>query len=105
MWALLVVGANPLFTIYGLGGAHNDLLMICAMMIAVALMLAPDVTPAREAWAAAAIVGGALIKVTVAALLPFMIVAAPRGWRRSSAPSRAARGRRSSPTRSSASTG
>ena len=32
------------------------------MMIAVALMLAPDVTPAREAWAAAAIVAGALIK-------------------------------------------
>ncbi len=74
VWALLVVGANPLFTIYGLGGAHNDLLMIFAMMIAVALMLAPEVTPAREAWAAVAIVAGALIKVTVAALLPFMII-------------------------------
>ena len=78
VWALLVVGANPLFTIYGLGGAHNDLLMIFAMMIAVALMLAPDVTPAREAWAAAAVVAGALIKVTVAALLPFMIIARRR---------------------------
>ncbi len=78
VWALLVVGANPLFTIYGLGGAHNDLLMIFAMMIAVALMLAPDVTPAREAWAAVAIVAGALIKVTVAALLPFMIIARRR---------------------------
>jgi len=77
-WALLVVGANPLFTIYGLGGAHNDLLMILAMMVAVALMLAPDVTPAREAWAAVAIVAGALIKVTVAALLPFMIIARRR---------------------------
>ena len=78
VWALLVVGANPLFTIYGLGGAHNDLLMIFAMMIAVTLMVAPRVTPAREAWAAAAIVAGALIKVTVAALLPFMIVARRR---------------------------
>ncbi len=26
--ALLVVGANPLYVIYGLGGAHNDLLMM-----------------------------------------------------------------------------
>ncbi len=78
VWALLVVGVNPLFTIYGLGGAHNDLLMILAMMVAVTLMVAPRVTPGREAWAAAAIVAGALIKVTVAALLPFMIIARRR---------------------------
>jgi Glycosyltransferase family 87 len=78
VWALLVVGANPLFTIYGLGGAHNDLLMILAMMVAITLMVAPRVTPAREAWAGAAIVAGALVKVTVAALLPFMIVARRR---------------------------
>jgi hypothetical protein len=78
VWALLVVGVNPLFTIYGLGGAHNDLLMILAMMVAVTLMVAPRVTPAREAWAAAAIVAGALVKVTVAALLPFMIIARRR---------------------------
>jgi len=78
VWALLVVGINPLFTIYGLGGAHNDLLMILAMMVAITLMLAPRVTPAREAWAAAAIVAGALVKVTVAAVLPFMIIARRR---------------------------
>jgi len=71
VWALLVVGANPLFTIYGLGGAHNDLLMILAMMVAVTLMVTPRVTPAREAWAAGAI-------VAVAALLPFMIIARRR---------------------------
>ena len=27
-----MVGANPLYVIYGLGGAHNDLIMMLAMM-------------------------------------------------------------------------
>jgi hypothetical protein len=78
VFAALLVGLNPLFVIYGLGGAHNDLLMIFAMMVAVTLMVVPRVTPAREAWAAAAIVAGALVKVTVATLLPFMILARRR---------------------------
>jgi hypothetical protein len=38
-FALLVVGANPLWVIYALGGAHNDLLMVFLTMLAVALML------------------------------------------------------------------
>src|SRR5262249_1946842 len=73
--ALLLVGANPLYVIYGFGGAHNDLLMMLAMMGAVALMLVPAEarsTPRREAGAAALIVAGALMKATAAALLPFM---------------------------------
>jgi Glycosyltransferase family 87 len=82
VFAILVVGANPLYVIYGLGGAHNDLLMIFMMMAAVALMLTPPragTTPARrEAGAAAIVVAGALIKATVAALLPFMIVSRRR---------------------------
>jgi len=67
--ALLAVGANPLWVIYGLGGAHNDLIMTLLMMAAVALTLA-----GRDAPAAASVVAGALVKATVAALLPFMIV-------------------------------
>jgi branched-subunit amino acid transport protein AzlD len=82
VFAILVVGANPLYVIYGLGGAHNDLIMMLMMMAAVALMLAPPpagATPARrEAGAAAIVVAGALIKATVAALLPFMIVSRRR---------------------------
>ena len=39
--ALLVVGANPLWVIYGLGGAHNDLIMTLFMMAAVALARRP----------------------------------------------------------------
>ena len=30
VWAMLVVGANPLYVIYALGGAHNDLIMLLA---------------------------------------------------------------------------
>jgi alpha-1,6-mannosyltransferase len=68
--ALLLVGANPLYVIYTLGGAHNDLLMMFLMMVAVALTFA-----GRDASAAATVVAGALVKATVAALLPFMILA------------------------------
>jgi alpha-1,6-mannosyltransferase len=67
--AVLAVGANPLYVIYGLGGAHNDLLMLLLMMGAVSLTLAE-----RDASAAALVVAGALVKATVAALLPFMIL-------------------------------
>jgi alpha-1,6-mannosyltransferase len=68
--AILIVGANPLYVIYALGGAHNDLLMMLLMMAAVSLTLA-----GRDASAAATVVAGALVKATVAALLPFMILA------------------------------
>ncbi len=79
VFAVLVVGANPLYVVYGLGGAHNDLLMMLAMMGAVSLMIAPPrLTRRREAGAAAVIVAGALIKATVAALLPFLIVSRRR---------------------------
>jgi hypothetical protein len=80
VWAILVVGANPLYVIYGLGGAHNDLIMMVAMMAAVSLTLLRP-SPRRDAAAAAWVVAGALVKATVAVLLPFMILA-----RRSLAP-------------------
>jgi alpha-1,6-mannosyltransferase len=67
--ALLIVGANPLYILYGLGGAHNDLIMLLLMMAAVSLTLA-----GRDASAAATVVAGALVKATIAVLLPFMIV-------------------------------
>jgi Glycosyltransferase family 87 len=76
--AILAVGANPLYVLYGLGGAHNDLIMMLAMMAAVTLTIARAPTPGREAWAAACVVAGALIKVTVAVLLPFMILSRRR---------------------------
>jgi alpha-1,6-mannosyltransferase len=71
--ALLLVGANPLYIVYGLGGAHNDLIMLLLMMAAVGFTLA-----GRDASAAASVVAGALVKATVAVLLPFMILSKRR---------------------------
>ena len=68
--AVLLVGANPLYIIYALGGAHNDLLMLALMMLAVSLTFAGS-----EASGAATVVAGALVKATMAALLPFMVLA------------------------------
>jgi hypothetical protein len=73
VWAILVVGANPLYVIYGVGGAHNDMVMLFLMMAAVSLTLA-----GRDAAAGATVVAGALVKATVAALLPFMILSRRR---------------------------
>jgi Glycosyltransferase family 87 len=41
-FALMVVGVNPLWVIYGLGGAHNDLIMTLFLMGAVALTFASE---------------------------------------------------------------
>ncbi|HEY4918362.1 MAG TPA: polyprenol phosphomannose-dependent alpha 1,6 mannosyltransferase MptB [Solirubrobacteraceae bacterium] len=76
--ALLIVGANPLYVIYGVGGAHNDLIMMLAMMAAVTLTIAPVRSARREVGAAAWVVAGALTKATVAVLLPFMILSRRR---------------------------
>ncbi len=72
--AILIVGANPLYVLYALGGAHNDLIMMLAMMAAVSLMVIGTPTRRREAGAGVWIVAGALTKATVAVLLPFMIL-------------------------------
>ena len=71
--ATLIVAANPLYVIYALGGAHNDLLMMLMMMGAVALTFT-----GRDGPAAALVIAGALVKATVAALLPFMILSRRR---------------------------
>jgi hypothetical protein len=76
VFALLAVGANPLYLIYGLGGAHNDLILTFLMMAAVAFTLA-----GRDLQGGAAVVAGALVKATGAVLLPFIVLS-----RRSLAP-------------------
>lgn len=67
--ALIVVGANPLWLIYGLGGLHNDLVMMAVMMGAVTLTFA-----GRDFSAGATIVASAFVKATAIALLPFMVL-------------------------------
>jgi hypothetical protein len=68
-FALIAVGVNPLWIIYGLGGAHNDLIMTFLMMAAVSLTFAR-----REAYAGAAVIAAALVKATGIVLLPFMLL-------------------------------
>jgi hypothetical protein len=72
-FALIAVGVNPLWVIYGLGGAHNDLIMTLLTMAAVSLTLAR-----HEAYAGAAVIGAALVKATGIVLLPFMLLSRRR---------------------------
>jgi hypothetical protein len=68
--AIALVGLNPLLVIYGVGGGHNDLLMLLAMVGGVYAILA-----SREG------LGGALsmlavgVKLTAGLILPFALVA------------------------------
>ncbi len=97
VFALLAVGANPLYVIYGFGGAHNDLIMLALMMGAVALTVArpggravgDDVEEGelasrwsmgsgRDLAAGALVIAGALVKATVGVLLPFMLLSRKR---------------------------
>ncbi len=72
--ALIAVGVNPLWVIYAMGGAHNDLIMTLLMMVAVALTLTAERGSTREGFAGAAVVGATLVKATGVVLLPFMLL-------------------------------
>lgn len=67
--ALLIVGANPLWLIYALGGNHNDLIMIAFMMGAVTLALGE-----RQMRSGFTIIVGAFVKATAVAVVPFMVL-------------------------------
>src|SRR5947209_8011147 len=61
-----LVGLNPLVVVYGVGGGHNDLLMLAVMLAAVSLMLEH-----RERAAAVSLMLGVAIKLTAGLLAPF----------------------------------
>jgi hypothetical protein len=69
--AAAFVGLNPVMLVYGVGGAHNDILMLLLALAGVALMLR-----AREGLGTAAVVAGVAIKASVGVMLPFMFLAA-----------------------------
>jgi alpha-1,6-mannosyltransferase len=68
--AAALVGLNPLLVIYGVGGGHNDLLMLAGMMAAVYAILT-----SRERLGGALSVLAIGIKLTAGLLLPFAIAA------------------------------
>jgi alpha-1,6-mannosyltransferase len=69
--ATVLVGLNPLVVVYGVGGGHNDLLMLVPMLGGVVLLL-----QRRGRLGAASIVVGAGIKLTAGLLLPFALAGA-----------------------------
>jgi alpha-1,6-mannosyltransferase len=66
--AVALFGLNPLVVIYGVGGGHNDLLMLAVVMVAVYAMLTY-----RERLGGAMIVVATAIKLTGGLLLPFAL--------------------------------
>ncbi len=75
--AVALVGLNPVFLVYAIGGFHLDVIMLCAMSGAIAMFLAR-----RDRPAGALMVVAAGIKVTGLLVLPFMFVAAHDWGRR-----------------------
>src|SRR5262245_36115248 len=73
--AALFFGLNPVVLAYGVGGAHNDLLMLAAALGGIYLLLG-----ARES-GMAALVGAVAVKSSSAVLLPFALLGARRPWR------------------------
>jgi alpha-1,6-mannosyltransferase len=66
--AVALVGLNPLIVIYAVGGGHNDLLMMLALMAGVYLVLAH-----RERSGSAMMVAASAIKLTAGVMLAFAI--------------------------------
>jgi hypothetical protein len=68
--AAALVGLNPLVTLYGVGGSHNDVVMLVGLCAALYLLLAR-----RPLAGGAAISLGAAVKLTGGLLLPFALAA------------------------------
>lgn len=69
----LFVGLNPFLLLYGVGGAHNDLLMMALAMLAAFLVL-----DRREALGGGALVAAIAVKASAGLLLPFVVLGAAR---------------------------
>ncbi len=72
--ATLFVALNPVLLAHAIGGAHNDLLMLATVLVAVKLCIS-----AKPAKAGAAVAVAVAIKATAGLVLPFLIIGA-RGY-------------------------
>lgn len=70
--AAALVGLNPLLVIYGVGGAHNDLLMLAASVAGVYALV-----QRRNAAGGGLLAAGTWIKLTGALLVPFALLGEP----------------------------
>jgi hypothetical protein len=70
-FAVLFVALNPVVLIWGVGGFHNDPVMLVPMMASISLLLAR-----RYTWAGVALAVAIGVKPTIVLLLPFMMLGA-----------------------------
>jgi Glycosyltransferase family 87 len=78
--AIAIVGLNPVIVIYGVGGGHNDLLMLAISMVAVYVLLQQ-----RQRTSGALIITAAAVKLTAGLMLPFALA---QGGRERTGPAR-----------------
>lgn len=74
--AVLFVALNPLFSVYGLGGQHNDVFMMLLVLAGIYLVL-----QLREHLGGAALAAAVAVKASAGVLLPIVLLGARRSWR------------------------
>ena len=70
--AVVFVGCNPIFLVWGLGADHNDSLMLCALMLCVYLLMC---APARSRGAGAWFACACFVKASAVILAPILLLA------------------------------
>jgi hypothetical protein len=68
--AVALVGLNPVIVVYGVGGGHNDMLMLAILVAGIYVLLRQ-----REGTGGAMIIAATAIKLTAGMLLPFALAA------------------------------
>jgi alpha-1,6-mannosyltransferase len=66
--AVALVGLNPLVIVYGVGGGHNDLLMLAALTFGLYMLIS-----GRDRMGAGGLIAAVGIKLTAAVVLPFAL--------------------------------
>ena len=72
--AVALVGLNPVIVVYGVGGGHNDMLMLALLVAGIYVLLRQ-----REGTGGAMIIAATAVKLTAGMLLPFAIAASAGG--------------------------
>jgi Glycosyltransferase family 87 len=74
--AAMFVGLNPVLLVWGIGGGHNDVLMMLLALCGIYLSLAQ-----RELGGAMAVAAASAVKLSAGVVLPFMVLGARRPLR------------------------
>lgn len=69
---IALYGLNPVVMVYGVGGGHNDFMMVWLMTLGIYLMLGE-----RRCRSGIALMAGTAVKLTAVVVLPFALLAGP----------------------------